>query len=71
MLTALVPLWIFMLLPVWLPLLGVGIGVVSDRIAAAVGRDAEPSIHERIHLRRQREIHAEGRHAGTAAAQPA
>jgi hypothetical protein len=55
MLSSLVPLWIFMLLPVWIPLLGVAFGVVADRVAALRGRVAEPSVHEKIHLRRQHE----------------
>lgn len=55
MLSSLVPLWIFMLLPVWIPLLGVAFGVVADRVAALRGKVAEPSIHEQVHLRRQHE----------------
>ncbi|GAB3866418.1 hypothetical protein GCM10028801_38590 [Nocardioides maradonensis] len=55
MLSSLAPLWIFMLLPVWIPLLGVVFGVVADRVASLRGKVAEPSIHEKIHLRRQRE----------------
>ncbi|GAB4006885.1 hypothetical protein [Nocardioides ultimimeridianus] len=63
MLTSLVPIWIFMLLPVWIPLVGSVLGRAGDRLAALRGASAEPSIHQRLHLRRQHEAHAHGRHA--------
>lgn len=40
MLASLVPLWIFMLLPVWIPLLGVTVGVVGDRMSGRRGTSA-------------------------------
>ena len=70
MLSALLPLWLFMLLPVWIPMLAIGFGMVGDRIQAARGRGAEPTVQERIHARRQHEAQ-HGRHVAVVAAQAA
>lgn len=56
MLSALVPLWIFMLLPVWIPLVAVALGAVGDRLAALRGRVPEPSVRDRVALRRAQEV---------------
>ena len=68
MLTTLAPLWLFMLLPVWIPLIAVRLGAVGDRLAALGGRTPAPSVHGRIRQRRHLEHQHEGRRLAPVAA---
>jgi hypothetical protein len=55
MLATLVPLWIFLLMPVWLPLIGSALGAGVDALRALRGHVPHPSVAERIRLQRQAE----------------
>jgi len=60
------PLALFMLIPVWIPLIAVGAGAVLDRVRSLLGRDPEPTPVVRLRARRAAEAEAgpqAGRHA--------
>ncbi len=47
-----VPLALFMLIPIWIPLIAVGVGAVLDRVRTLLGREPEPTPVERLRARR-------------------
>lgn len=54
--TVFAPLFLFMLIPVWIPLLAVACGALADRYDALRGRVAEPSPVDRLRARRAQEL---------------
>lgn len=61
MLAQLLPLILFMLIPVWIPVATITVGAVADTVRRALGHTPEPTVAESLRTRR-----ATGAHTGTA-----